>query len=492
MPVVAPRDPLLTRRSFLRRSTVVAGSAIASRGIYDVLAGFDAPARAATTAAKQRREEQYLVDGLDVVLDSGVPVIVPPVYTDVITARLAPDRWTPGALRAAQRRLSAALAAVERPHPKTAAGLTVVVAWGLPYFRRYVAGPWSPNAPVDLALDAAGRVGADRLAVLDAIRFPSDPADVHLENNDVAFKLRSDDQRILAAVEAQLFDDVGGPGYVSDLFEVTSKRIGYLGRGFGTTSAGKALAVAAGVPGASSIPDRSQLMMGFTSSQADALGPDNIVSFETLPGVTNQFPSGYFARGCAMHLSHLTLDLERWYGKSYAERVAQMHSPRVAPPTDGTVTIRNGPGEVSSLDDVKGDAARGVLGHTAALQTVTRLATDVTDNYGRFRRKGTAVPVREDFNTLDNPFSWYRDSSGNVVQPVANQPGLHFAVFVPTSDRFHRARLAMDGVLPDGTDVRPSLPPEQVGINAMMRATHRQNFLVPPRAHRAFPLAELL
>jgi hypothetical protein len=30
------------------------------------------------------------------------------------------------------------------------------------------------------------------------------------------------------------------------------------------------------------------------------------------------------------------------------------------------------------------------------------------------------------------------------------------------------------------------------GLNSVLRTTHRQNFLVPPRAHRSFPLVELL
>jgi hypothetical protein len=30
------------------------------------------------------------------------------------------------------------------------------------------------------------------------------------------------------------------------------------------------------------------------------------------------------------------------------------------------------------------------------------------------------------------------------------------------------------------------------GINAFIQATRRQNFLIPPRAHRAFPLLELM
>jgi hypothetical protein len=40
------------------------------------------------------------------------------------------------------------------------------------------------------------------------------------------------------------------------------------------------------------------------------------------------------------------------------------------------------------------------------LQPATRLAKDAVDNYGRLRNKGSAVPLREDFNTLDNPFFW--------------------------------------------------------------------------------------
>jgi hypothetical protein len=37
------------------------------------------------------------------------------------------------------------------------------------------------------------------------------------------------------------------------------------------------------------------------------------------------------------------------------------------------------------------------------------------------------------------------------------------------------------------------LPPrdQELGLNSILRTTHRQNFLVPPRAHRSFPLGEL-
>jgi hypothetical protein len=68
--------------------------------------------------------------------------------------------------------------------------------------------------------------------------------------------------------------------------------------------------------------------------------------------------------------------------------------------------------------------------------------------------------------------------------------GVHFVVFNPTSDDFHRNRRAMDGVFPDGKlPFRPRARGQ--GFNAVLRTTHRQNFLVPPRRHRSFPLAEL-
>jgi hypothetical protein len=69
--------------------------------------------------------------------------------------------------------------------------------------------------------------------------------------------------------------------------------------------------------------------------------------------------------------------------------------------------------------------------------------------------------------------------------------GLHFVVFNPSSDDFHRNRLAMDGVLPDGTKLRLEARERNQGFNSVLRTTHRQNFLVPPRRHRSFPLAEL-
>jgi len=101
------------------------------------------------------------------------------------------------------------------------------------------------------------------------------------------------------------------------------------------------------------------------------------------------------------------------------------------------------------------------------------------------------VPIREDFNTIDNPFAW-SSKPGECNTAVATA-GLHFVAFVPTSNKFHTARTSMDGILPDGTNLATcGIDTAHNGINSVISATHRQNFLVPPRAHRSFPLAELL
>ncbi len=488
-----------SRRAFVRGAGGAAVGAISARGIYEALdaMGLAAPERAAA-ATVTRPEEQYLVTGLEKITDNGVEVVIPPIYNDVITAKLAAGvKWSAGTLKSARSRLESALRSVEEGLPPTAGGLTIVVGWGLPYFRRYVKAAWEAYGPMDVALSQA--TGTQQRAVLDAIKFPSDPTDLVLEDNEVVFKLRSDSQQILKGVESALFENKASTAYLGNLFDFTSNRKGFLGRGFGTTSAGKQLAMKAGVPGAQLIPDNSQLMLGFTSTQPAALGSGNIASFETLPGVSDQRPGTYFAAGCAMHLSHLFLDLERWYnaakgGFDYSTRVARMFSPHDPVPADSsTVTLPNGPENVSSKEQLLGDAAQGLVGHNETLQQAARLQADTTDNYGKWRAKGTAIPIREDFNTLDNPFAWSAKPEKGI-EGASAAAGLHFAVFVPTSNAFHRARAAMDGVLPDGTNLRTEygITDAQNGINAVMRATHRQNFLVPPRSRRSFPLVEFL
>jgi len=482
------------RRNLLKGAAAVGLGTISGRGIYETLGDIVRPTPAQAATVVRRMQEQYLIRQLEVIVDNGQTVVIPPIFNDVFTARLSSKvTWTTAALKNAKTRVENALAKVESPYPDTAAGLTIVVGWGLPYFRLSPAmqALGTKNLP---AVPTTGRPPA----VIDAIRFPSDPGydpndgqtPVVLEDNHVMFKFRSDSQTILRTVESQLFENASSGAYIGDLFDLTSKRMGFAGRGFGVLSQGKTLAAGRGVAAAASIPDRAQLMMGFTSTQTQALGPDNIVSFETLKGATDQWPAGYFAAGCGMHLSHLYLDLDDWYSdaRTYAQRVQQMFSPRAAATVTGeALTIPNGPGQVSTLDQVKADDAAKLSGHNSLLQQATRLASDTVDNYGRLRTKGTAIPIREDFNTLDDPFAWL---PGDKALRKGSRPGLHFVAFVPSHLAFHKARMAMDGHLPSGEVL--GLSGRNAGINSIITTTHRQNYVIPPRKNRSFPLAELL
>jgi hypothetical protein len=248
------------------------------------------------------------------------------------------------------------------------------------------------------------------------------------------------------------------------------------------------MALAAGIDGAELIPDGSELFLGFTSTQKAGLGPRLIANLETL-GYTDP---GYFRHGTHMHLSHITEDLANWYlNFDFDERVGTVFRPGKQVP-EGTQTVAQPASEVASTQQVHRAFRRsGTMGHSASIQTTSRLDRDFVGPDGTVYPKGTAVPHRADFNTLDNPFFWsaspLRDKQ--LAQPAA---GVHFVVFNPTSDDFHRNRLAMDGVLPDGTRLPFARGDRGQGFNAVLQTTHRQNFLVPPRQRRSFPLVELL
>jgi hypothetical protein len=192
-----------------------------------------------------------------------------------------------------------------------------------------------------------------------------------------------------------------------------------------------------------------------------------------------------------MHLSHLFEDLEFWYLQfNHQERVDTTFRPGLDV-EEGTLTVAQGAEDVQSAAQVSADyATHRRIGHSGSIQPSSRLAEDVTGPDGTRYPKGTAIPQRADFNTLDNPFFWTADRARDrfSAEPAA---GLHFAVFNPSSDDFRRNRLAMDGVMPDGTTLEFEDHSRSQGFNIVLETTHRQNFLVPPRQHRSFPLAEL-
>jgi hypothetical protein len=469
----------------LTRKQLLAGAgagALGAAGIYELVDRLTPAPKRAGTQARPLPLEQHVLEGVRIVRDNGVEVLVPPLHHQLVTLELKAGDSAHD-LKQAQAELEHALASLEGRYAPTPAGLGATVGWGLPYFRRYVPKLAKRYLPVDNRASKAK--GQRTRALLDAIRFPSDPPQTILEQNDAALLLRSDSLDAIKQAAHELVDKL-------DFWHPTSIRRGFAGGGFdGAKSLPKRMAMAAGVGGADLIPDHAELFLGFTSTQKAGLGPTRIANLETL-GYSDGGPGGYFRRGTAMHVSHIFEDLEGWYiNFDHAQRVSTTFRPTVSVPS-GTLTVRQGPGDVATERQNESDYQRyHAIGHSASVQTSSRLAADVTGMDGTLYPKGTAIPHRADFNTLDNPFFWSArpDVDGMSSQPAA---GLHFVVFNPTSDDFHRNRLAMDGVLPDGTKLPFDPKDRGQGFNSVLTTTHRQNFLVPPRRHRAFPLAELV
>ena len=465
----------LTRRQVLAGA---AAGALGAAGVYELVDRLTSgPAR---PHAVRRPPEQHLLEGLRVVRDEGIEVVVPPLHHQLVTARVrvADDS---ASLQSARGALEDVLTRLDDEFEPTPAGLGVTVAWGLPYFQRYVPSLAERELPVDVR--ASKTRARETRILLDAIRFPSDPKETVLEQNDVAILLRSDNQQHVARAAKEIFEPLRG------VLEPTSVRKGFAGGGFdGRASLPKRMAMAAGISGAELIPETAELFLGFTSTQQAALGPSRIANVETL----RYSKGGYFRGGTHMHVSHVFEDLEAWYlNFDFRERVDTLFRPNQVA-RQNAQTLPQPRRDAVTNASVREDFHRfGAIGHSAAIQPTSRLQEDIVGADGTLYRKGTAVPQRADFNTLDNPFFWSARPKADAWSRERSA-GVHFVVFNPTSDDFHRNRLAMDGMLPDGT--RLPFPPRDrgQGINSVLRTSHRQNFIVPPRSKRSFPLVDLI
>jgi hypothetical protein len=193
----------------------------------------------------------------------------------------------------------------------------------------------------------------------------------------------------------------------------------------------------------------------------------------------------YFAGGTAMHLSHIAINLDEWYSMGPKDRLHRMFHPRrteepeVLSPDQSPVT--------STFEEQRDRDAEehGILGHNEQLQFLSRVKEDTTTAYGQVLPRGTVFFLRQDFNTVENPFAF------STADQISGLPraGVHFVGFGPSAQYFERMRLEMDGV---EHQKRYDMPDENLGFTKFLVTTHRQNMLLPPRAHRSFPLTELL
>jgi hypothetical protein len=137
-----------------------------------------------------------------------------------------------------------------------------------------------------------------------------------------------------------------------------------------------------------------------------------------------------------------------------------------------------------------GPANLSMLG--AVLPTVYRGAGYAETSAAQFARIGHTSALHRSGRTSDGrPIHLRIDGPGFDAMDTTtgrNTPKLQFSGFFPSADFFADLRRNLGAV-----DLLEefNLDEEDHGLERFSTATRRQNFLIPPRRHRAFPLIEL-
>ena len=449
---------------------------------------------------------------------NGVLVRFGPVFTF-----FSPAKLTRTPTRRDQAIFAQALETIEAEFAFSPRGVFTFVAYGIPYFNRLPGGLHgrlvSRYLP-QLASDAS------RYVLEEAVPSPTDVSQqnpgitkqkfnvpVAIEHNDVLFTLRSDSMRNLLEVQAWLQGSgrlrdrrMGSPGF-EGLFQFQRTRVMFQQIGLP-----RKVAEAHKLPFSRQINPQSPMWMGFADQQVDASGPAAVVTFvgNSSAKLTDAEPGSYFDNGSIQHLSHDILDLAQFYqlakvdpdhpeGEPYTERVQYMfRSNELATvhglPSEGNAdqfTDGGGPAFLNNRFQGAGDAFLAAqdadrkfapppkgkqtqratftgtprIGHISALQRSSRA------------KDGTPIHIRMDGTGFDNL----------DVPDRSDQPKLQFTAFVPSAEFFRAMRA---NAAAQDLQARFKVDPDDNGIERFMTATRRQNFLVPPRRHRAFPLLE--
>lgn len=524
----APKK-LVSRRDLLKLG--LAGAAATSLAGIDALAW--APERVAHAAplASSFPDIQFDIGNFIAPAQTinGILFRFGPVYTVFLTAQLG---WTP--TRGDQKDLASALATIEEVYPFSPSGVFTFISYGLPYFRKLPGGLTG-----SLVSNTMPRLlsNTSRYALEEAVPSPTDVTHggsitkktfnvpVSIESNDVLFTFRSDQLGNIQDVVNWLLgsDELGGFFIPSPdlsfngLFNFTTIRTQFVQRGLPRQVANQNR-----LPFASRVSPNTPMWMGFSDQQVAASGPSPIVTFlgNSSAHFTNAKGGDYFDNGSIQHLSHIIQDLNAFYqqpDEPYTERVQYMFRSDPIPSLGNADQFTNGGGTAFLANDASVFLKYRALGVTEASQTALDLgplgddrnpvndqqpptSPDPNDVGKRRPRMGHLSALQLSSRASDGtPIHIRMDgpgfSSGDVPDG-SSQAKLQFTIFVPTADFFATMRsnqAALKYQAPEDSNGNPTglgVHSDDNGLERFITATRRQNFLIPPRRHRAFPLVE--
>jgi hypothetical protein len=466
-----------------------------------------------------------------------------PVFTYIVPATLT---RTP--TRTDQRVLFDALNQIEQFYDFSPSGVFVFVSYGIPYFNML---PGGVNGRLVQRFMPQLRTGRNpdgtTNALAEAVPMPTDVVgglvggahapvpnvtkdrfnvNVAIERNHLLFQMRSDSVANLNDVLAWLKGsnrlhgrNIASPEF-HRLINFRTTRVQFVQRGLP-----RQLAASNNFEYAPRINPDSPMWMGFLDQQTNAAGPAAICTFagNASAKLTNANIGDYFGQGGILHLSHDIEDLYQFYstpnqdsrhpdGEDAPERIMYMFRANQEGTANGLPTPFNTndpytaggcPAFVPNLFQGPNDAMLGAqdagglynptdpagtqqtqtftglgrIGHNAGLQRASRAAD------------GTPIHIRMDgpgLSSLDVPAFQTFPGGGNVPAG-STQPKLEFIIFMPTAESFRQMRTK---VAAQDLQVQFNVDPDDNGLERFITATRRQNFLVPPRPVRSFPLTE--
>jgi hypothetical protein len=454
------------------------------------------------------------------------------VQFGVVNTALVPARLTRTPSKQDQQTLANALNTIEANYPFSPSGIFTFIAYGLPYFNRLPVSLVASHIP--LRNDQSGK------SVLEeAVPGPTDVSAqnpgiskltfnvaVQIETNDVLFTFRSDSLANITDVLSWLQGSnslngrsVPSPAF-NGLFSFVQPRVNFVQPGLP-----RQLANQHNFPFANEINPASSMWMGFVDQQVDGSAPNGAtVTFAgtSHAHLTTAQPGDYFDNGSIQHLSHDIDDLTQFYNKDpnfptavepFSERVQYMFSsfqnngaPGLPFPQDPNDAFTNGGGQGAPTGNLATQQQSAFLDDVffGPSQIQGNFDPAVTDHHKY--RVGHLVGLQRSSRANDGtPLHIRNDGPGLSSLDVPNgstQPTLEFTVFVPTAEFFRQLRIntaSLDYVKAGQSGGTATSVPASVeasdsdddGLERFLTATRRQNFLIPPRRHRSFPLLEL-